>query len=270
MTSLRLIVGALDQAGAGPLHQQLARGLRRAIDLRRLAAEEVLPPERDIAEEFGVSRFTVRRALKTLAAEGRLVRRQGSGTVIAPPAAGRIEASFSRLVSLSEEMLASGRASHSVWLGRAPGSATPEEAAALEIAPGAAIHRLDRIRHIEGAPLIVEFTTLPGFCLEDARRVQGSLYGALESRGFRPARAEQRLRAVALHGDQADQLGVCDGAGGLFVERRARLADGRPVEFTRAYFRGDAFDFVAHLTGPRPPHRLARPFLADYSKEALA
>lgn len=251
MMSLRQVVGDLDEAGQLPLYQQLARALRQAIDLKRLAADEALPAERDIAEEFQVSRFTVRRALTALAAEGRLIRRRGSGNYVAKSFAGRIEASFSRLTSLSEELSAKGRLSRSVWLCRAAGAATPEEADALDLAPGAAIHRLDRIRQIDGIPLIVEFCTLAGFALEDAAAIRRSIYSALEQRGVRPVRAEQKLRAVTLHGEQADRLGVRDGAGGLFVERRAHLADGRAVEFTRAYFRGDAFDFVSEPSAPR-------------------
>ena len=162
MMSLRQVVGELDQAGQTPLYQQLARGLRQAIDLRRLAADEFLPPERDIAEEFQISRFTVRKALTALVAEGRLVRRQGAGNCVAPPAAGRVETSFSRLISLSEELRAKGRSSRCIWLSRTSGTATPEEATALGIAPGSVVHRLDRIRQIDSAPLIVEFTTSSG------------------------------------------------------------------------------------------------------------
>ena len=39
-----------------------------------------------------------------------------------------------------------------------------------------------------------------------------------------------------------------DGVAGLLIERRGFLQDGRPVEFTQSYYRGDAYDFVAELS----------------------
>jgi len=57
----------------------------------------------------------------------------------------------------------------------------------------------------------------------------------------------QRLRAVALDTEPAQLLHLESGAPGLLVERRAFLADGRVVEFTRSFYRGDAYDFVAEL-----------------------
>jgi GntR family transcriptional regulator len=52
--------------------------------------------------------------------------------------------------------------------------------------------------------------------------------------------------------ERARLLGVPDSSPGLLIERRGFLRDGRPVEFTQSYYRGDAYDFVAELntTGP--------------------
>ena len=60
----------------------MQRALREAIDRRILGADDALPPERDLAGEFGVSRITVRKAIDGLVEEGLLVRRQGSGTFV--------------------------------------------------------------------------------------------------------------------------------------------------------------------------------------------
>jgi GntR family transcriptional regulator len=60
-------------------------------------------------------------------------------------------------------------------------------------------------------------------------------------------RALQHLRAVALDAETARLLRVPEGSPGLLIERRAFLADGRVVESTRSFYRGDAYDFVAEL-----------------------
>ncbi len=61
-------------------------------------------------------------------------------------------------------------------------------------------------------------------------------------------RALQRLRAVLFTGEQAELLGVAEGAPGLFIERRGFLDDGCAIEATQSWYRGDAYDFVAELT----------------------
>ena len=165
---------------------------------------------------------------------------------------GRFETSLSRLLCLSEEMVAAGRAARCAWLCLPAGSPTPQEVSALALEPRSSVHRLDRLCRIDGIPLIIEFATVPEFCFATARRVQGSLHAALAQGGFRPVRAVQRLRAITLEGEQADRLGVHEATGGLLVERVSYLADGRPIEFTRAYCRGDAVGLVVHLTAPDP------------------
>lgn len=96
--------------------------------------------------------------------------------------------------------------------------------------------------------MALEFSTIAGFCLPGVGSVDDSLYTALERAGHRPARALQRLRAVPFGAEHARLLGVDAGAPGLLIERRAFLKDGRAVEFTRSYYRGDAYDFVAELS----------------------
>ena len=243
MASFADVIGSLDEQGRAPLYQQLQRALRGAITENRLAADEALPPERDLAEEFGVSRITVSKALDALVGEGLLTRRQGAGTFVAA----RVEKSFSKLSSFTEDMISRGRRPESVWLSRSSGAVTPEESLTLGLSPGALVYRFNRIRYADGAPMALEYSTVPGFCLPSETAVEESLYTALDKHGTRPARALQRLRAVLFTAEKARLLGVADGSPGLLIERRGFLRDGRVVEFTQSYYRGDAYDFVAEL-----------------------
>jgi GntR family transcriptional regulator len=243
LASFSEIIGSLEDQGRAPLYQQLQRALRDAITENRLAADDALPPERDLAEEFGVSRITVRKALDALVGEGLLTRRQGAGTFVAA----RVEKSFSKLSSFTEDMISRGRRPESVWLSRSVGAVTPEESLTLGLSPGAQVYRFNRIRYADGAPMALEYSTVPGFCLPSEIAVEESLYDALDKHGARPARALQRLRAVLFTAERARLLGVPDGSPGLLIERRGFLRDGRAVEFTQSYYRGDAYDFVAEL-----------------------
>jgi GntR family transcriptional regulator len=236
-------IGHLDERDHAPLYRQLQRVLREAIQNRLLTPDDALPAERDLAEEMGVSRITVRKALDGLVSEGLLTRRQGAGTFVAA----RVEKSFSKLSSFTEDMISRGRTPHSTWLSRTEGQVTPEESLTLGLSPGAPVYRFHRIRYADGAPMALEYSTIPAFAMPSPDFVETSLYEALEKTGHRPARALQRLRAVLFTPDQADLLSIAPRDPGLLIERRGFLKDGRAVEVTQSYYRGDAYDFVAEL-----------------------
>lgn len=226
-----------------PLYRQLQRVLREAIEREVLQPEDALPAERELALEFEVSRITVRKAIEALVQEGLVVRRHGSGTFVRP----RVEKSFSRISSFSEDMRARGLTPHSVWLKKFTGTVTPEEALGLRASPGTPVHRFHRIRFADGAPMALEYTTILASCLPSLDAVKASLYEALAVSGHRPSRALQRLRAVLLTAEQARLLRAQSGNAGLLVERVGFHLDGRGVEFSQSYYRGDTYDFVAEL-----------------------
>jgi GntR family transcriptional regulator len=234
----------LDEASALPLYQQLQRKLRLAIENRILGADDALPPERELAEELNVSRITVRKAIDGLVEEGLLIRKQGSGTFVT----NRVEKNFAKLTSFSEDMRARGRQPRSVWLNRAAGTVTPGESLTLRSSPGTPVYRFSRIRYADDAPMALEYATVLADCLPSLDSVETSLYEALERSGNRPVRALQRLRAVLLTAEQAQLLKAQEKDAGLLVERVGFLKDGRAVEFSQSYYRGDIYDFVAELS----------------------
>jgi GntR family transcriptional regulator len=242
--TLAQTLGKLDDSSSLPLYQQLQRALRQAIERRILGPDDALPPERDLANDFRVSRITVRKAIEGLVGEGILVRRQGSGTFVCA----RVEKNFSKLTSFSEDMRARGRTPRSVWLRKSAGSVTPEEALTLRASPGTPVFRFHRIRFADDAPMSLEFATVLADCLPSLDAVESSLYEALERSGNRPVRALQRLRAVLFTAEQAELLEAKERDAGLLVERLGFLKDGRAVEFTQSYYRGDIYDFVAELS----------------------
>lgn len=236
-------IGALDADGHGPLYQRVQLLLRTAMGAGSLSPEATIPPERELAAELGVSRITVRKAIDGLVEEGLLIRRQGAGTFVA----GRVEKQFAKLTSFSEDMAARGREVRSEWLLKAEGSVTPDEALTLGLSPGTRVYRFHRIRFADDLPMALEYSTVPGDGLPSLDAVDVSLYQALEAVGNRPVRALQRLRAVLFDARQAELLGIDAGAPGLFIERRGFADDGRTIETTHSWYRGDAYDFVAEL-----------------------
>ena len=234
---------AVDASAATPLYLQLEAALRDALASGKWKSGEALPPERELADKFKVSRLTLRKALERLEAQGLVQRRQGSGTYVAP----RLEQPLSALTGFSQDMRARGLEPSVRWLKKGLFVASPEEVLALSLSPGEKVARLERVRSAQGEPMAVERAAIPAHLLPDPEKVGESLYAHLDAKGLRPVRALQRLRAVAAGRHEAELLGIRAGDSVLYTERLSYLSDGSVLEFTRSHYRGDRYDFVAEL-----------------------
>ncbi|GAA5067073.1 GntR family transcriptional regulator [Lysobacter panacisoli] len=230
-------------ARRAPAYQHLRRTLQHAVENGELTPGQALPSERELTKLLDLSRVTVRKAISGLVADGLLVQRQGSGTFVAE----RIVKSFSKLTSFTDDLRARGLDPKSRFIERGIGEVTPDEAMALNLSPGAQVVRYYRLRIAEGTALALERTVVPQSVLADPSLVENSLYETFQKLGLRPTRALQRLRAIAFDAEQARLMNLPEGSPGLFIERRTFLDDGRVVEYTRSFYRGDAYDFVAEL-----------------------
>ena len=224
-------------------YARLRRAIELAIQSGALDPGHALPSERELCRQLALSRVTVRKAIAGLVEEGLLTQRHGAGTFIAE----RIVKPMSRLTSFTEDLRERGLSPRSEVFERGIGEVTPEESMALNLSPGSLVVRLHRVRYGQDEPLAIERSVVPASVLPDPLLVHDSLYEALEKLNARPRRALQRLRAVSLNAQQARLLHVNVGSAGLSIERRSFLDDGRVVEFTCSWYRGDIYDFVAEL-----------------------
>jgi GntR family transcriptional regulator len=203
-----------------------------------------MPTERELAVTLGTSRTTLRQALSALASDGRIARTQGSGTFVAEPDRVYVH----QMTSYSEDLRAQGRVPSSVVLEVGRVKAQPDVSAALEVKPGEQVHRVERLRLVDGEPLALEVAHLPGSLprLRAELDRRGSVYDTLrEAYGIALARAEDIVETGLATPHEADVLGVDVGAPMLVIRRTAHDASGRAVEHTRSVFRGDRFRFVA-------------------------
>jgi GntR family transcriptional regulator len=227
-----------------PLYRQIQTALRDAIADRTLKPDDALPPERELAVAFGVSRITVRKAIEEMVKEGTLDTHHGSGTFVRT----RVEKNFAQLTSFSEEMGARGMVPSSEWLSRSTGKVLPEEALTLRASPGTAVYRFNRLRLADKSPMSIEYATVLANCLPSVDAVEHSLYSALHKTGNRPVRALQRLSALILNQEQAELLRSNPGDAGLLAERVGFNSQGVAIEYSQSFYRGDTYDFVAELS----------------------
>lgn len=230
-----------------PLYLQFANALRKLIKDGELTEGEALPSERRIMAATQLSRVTIRKALELLVQDGLLFQKRGSGTFVGERLP-TIEQPLMRLTSFTEDVLSRGSTPDVKWLEKTLAFPSPEEVMLFGLSPGDKVLHLHRLRLADGAPLAVEFATVPAHYLADPDLIGQSLYQALAKVNATPVRATQRLKARPLPAREAELLGVPTGAPALYIERASRLSDGAMVEFTRSYYRSDAYDFVAELT----------------------
>ncbi len=205
-----------------------------------------LPTERELAEQLGTSRTTVRQAIAELVVEGLLVRTQGSGTYIAEPGLVHI-----RQLSSFTDDLGAGRVENRI-LRVTVEPATGETARRLGTTT---VHRVDRVRIVDGVPLAVESARLAGDFPDLAIELDrcGSLYATLrEVYGVTLLTVEDTVQTILADPPTAALLGVETGHPLLLVHRLGETTGGRPVEWTRSAYRGDRFRFVARTALPEP------------------
>ncbi|AEF54146.1 MULTISPECIES: GntR family transcriptional regulator [Marinomonas] len=226
-----------------PLYIQVKNAIQTAIAEERLGNGDVLPPERDLAKYLDVSRVTIRKAIDELVKEDVLTQRQGAGTFVSE----RVEQPLNHLRSFTEVMRDRGKETTAKWLDRSLGVPHDDERHALQLSPEEEVVRFYRLRYVDGKPMALELATVPSHYLDNPFAIEGSLYEILEAQGRRPVRAFQRIRAITLDDNRAQLLDISEQAAVLYIERTGVDKEGTPVEFTRSWFPGDSYDFVAEI-----------------------
>lgn len=244
------------ELGPIPLHHQVYLDLRAALDAAEWRPGDRLPTERDLAQRYGCSLITVRRALSELVREQRLERTRGRGTFVLHP---RIDRDFAGELSFTEEMQIRGLDPQTRLIAARPEAAGEAVATALGLDLGAPTLYLERLRMADGEPLLLEQVHLPaerfpGLLASDLEL--GSLYDLLTERyGVRVARAREFMEPVVLRAREARLLGRKPGTPALLIEGIASTAEGVPVELGRTYVRGDRTRYYVERVVVRPKWR---------------
>jgi GntR family transcriptional regulator len=244
-----VVVALADRSGREPREPKYYVVKRHLLDIiGTLPPGTLVPTERLLMVQLGTSRTTVRQALGELVGEGRLVRRQGSGTYVAEP---KVHWPL-RMTSFTEQAHATGHAASTELIDAGREKATDEIAARLEVRVDALVHRIERLRLVDEVPMAVETSHLsaqrfPG--LAKLLRRGDSLYRVLrEEYGVVPVTAEETIETASASPREAELLGTETGAPMLVLSRHSFAADGSPVEWVQSWYRGDRYRFVTRLT----------------------
>lgn len=249
----------LDRVAQHPLWQQLLVDLRARLGDGEFA--DAFPGELALAQEYRVSRHTVREALRRLRAEGTVTAARGRKPRLAPP---EIEQPLGALVSLFAAVEERGLTQRSV-VRRLDVRADGVMAARLGLEEAAPLVHLERLRLAGDEPLALDRVWLPADLarpLLAADFTHTALYDELAAHcGVRLTGGRERVRAVVAGRGERELLQLPAGVALLLVERTGCL-HGRPVEFRHTLVRGDRYALTAEfdarrydLSGARPTAR---------------
>lgn len=203
-----------------------------------LHAGDALDSERELVNQLGVSRVTVRQAIADLVEAGQLERTQGKGTFVTGP---RVNSRL-HLMSFSREMRARGLKPRTEVLSASEEPASGDVARRLRITPGDQAVRLERLRLADGTPMAHEVgwypsALFPGLLEHDLTAVYDLM---VDRYGVDATHGEQDLSAQAADVDSARVLGIPRKAP-LLVQERLTFADETPVEYSVSRYRADRY-----------------------------
>jgi len=230
--------------GVVPKHEQL-RSILTELATRELAPGDMLPSERQLCLDHGVSRITVREAIGQLVSEGLLVRVRGKGTFVAE----RTVRSRLHLASFQEDMRRLGLEPTTVLLSAEHAEPPPRTAELFAPRGGAMGYHIRRLRVADGIPIAVDdawynAALAPGLDRFDLTR---SIYRMLtEHYGRGLDRAEQTVGAIGASREIAALLGLPASRPVLVFDRVTYSGD-QVIEHARSWYRGDRYELQMSL-----------------------
>lgn len=238
-----------------PRYIALASLLRERLLAGELIDSTGFPTESELCDQFGLSRFTVREALRKLQEEGLIQRRRGSGTIVMPSAArgGTLHQPLSNV----DEILQYAQDTRFEFenLGSMP---LPKQISALIGIPGAGRWRRFRgvrLREGEPAPIAVTDAFIHPQLREIAEQIapnEATIFRQVERlAGLRIARVTQDIQAVAAGADIAAALRVPRRSPCLRILRCYYDETGRMIEVSVNYHPGARFAYSMHIETER-------------------
>lgn len=191
---------------------------------------ELIPNEFELADEFGMSQGTVRKALDSLAADHLVIRRQGRGTFVVEHTPAHVQFRFFNLFDDAGRQILPESRDARIRRMRAKAG----ERRALALTAGDDVVRIERIRLRRTAPFIIETISLPAALfpgIEAMAPLPNTLYDLFQkSFGVLIIRADEQISPLAAGPEEARALEIAEGTPLLRVERVSFGLDDAPVE----------------------------------------
>ncbi len=228
-----------------PVYLQLVELVRDKINQGEYSFGDSIPSEREIAEQYGINRMTVRKALDILVDEMLLVRIQGKGTFVRMPKlvqdmrsiGGFSEFLEGRGITVTNQLLHSG-VRRAGW----------KFSGIFSIPDKDEVFECVRTRLGDGTPYALEYLYIPNSYVDNFPSYDlkvYSLYDIYAKNNINIVRESQLLELVSVRNPQAKLLGVEEGAHVFLVTSDSIDSRGRVVEHARVFYNSEKFTYSA-------------------------
>lgn len=227
-----------------PKYLALMKKLQELIAGLRNSGENCLPTERELCEQYQVSRVTVRRSLEELEKSGEIYRIQGKGAFVSK---NKIRQPLFHLSSFSEDMRARQMVGGAKVLAVETVMASAKIAEKLQIPEGEPVVLLKRLRSADNVPLAIETCYLihsVGNVVKQFIKDDMSLYDLLKKEcRIKLVCAEQSIEVGILQPWEQSLFGEDAPPYALHMTRQTWDENQRVVEYTESKYRGDSYSY---------------------------
>ncbi len=233
------------------LPTRLADDLRERLAKHEWRQGDQLPTEAELVSTYGVSRATVRQALKTLEGQGLIITRRGRGSFVETDSL--IRAGMQELTSITSTIAAMGLEPAMIYHHRILRPATPEERETFELREADEVLDIQRKILADGVTVCYSYDVLPRWVFPAdfiPAQLTGSVFAFLEAhQGPKPVRALAKVHAVA-HPRVAWDDDLADDQLFVLLDQLHYDDRGRPFMHTTGYFIEGRFNFTVVRTTP--------------------
>lgn len=240
----------IDRRSPLPLYCQLKNILLQELEEGLYPPGDTLPPEMSLVNQYGLSRATVRQAIKELEHEGLISRIQGKGTIVIREKSS-LNRGLSQLTSFTEDMKARGYETTTKILAFEEIIAPHRIADSLKIPHDRPVIHINRLRFVNNIPVAINksYVNLPPdveMTRDDLSRTI-SLYTFFEMKRIPLVESDKTIEAVSANEEQAKLLGVPHGNPLLKVEGVVFTLNHLPLEHHIVISRSDKYKYSLHL-----------------------
>ena len=221
--------------------------IKEQIDNGEWEIGQRLPSERDLAEEFGVSRMTLRQGISLLVEEGILQRRVGSGTYVAST---RVQEKMRGTTSFTEIIELQGKKPSSKLLSYIRVIPSDKEKEQLGLEHGEYIIRMERVRYADKIPVVYEVASIPEKLIKNVRKeeVTNHFFKTLIQNGYKIGKSQQTIYARLASEKVARHLQISKNQAILALRQVSFLEDGQAFEYVNSQYVGERFEFYLENT----------------------
>lgn len=238
----------VDNAYLLPMYEQVKEMLLEKIKSGEIPSGSKLPSERELSQQYNISRMTARSALTALVNEGWAFRQQGKGTFVANP---KIERDLMKLMGFSQMLKEKGLVPTNTVINSRVIEADKFIAKKLNLSIGENVYQIVRLRCGNNVPIALEYSYLPVKLFPNLLNYDFHnelLYRLIEEHyNIKMKFAKQYVSIAKADESEAGILEIAPGEPILILESITYDSNDRPVEATRSLTRGDRCVFYTEL-----------------------